>query len=369
MISSKSMRKPQNWQDFESLCKKLWGEIWSCPGIKKNGRLGQNQHGVDVYGLPKGEDAYYGIQCKGKDDYADKVLTTQEIDTEIEKAKSFTPQLKQFIFATTANKDATIEAYIRQKNIESLRSSLFSIDLYSWEDIVELIEENRNVYNWYINDCQYKEAVEISVYPREDTIRPQYYRIMRSYKYSPPSRFTMYPMDLFPDAIVSPFGKSKRDYRWQDIDLIVENTGNVAITDYKLYLYFPQDVVLKLSDKCHYENSMFLSDTVKASINARIDATREVYETDSPTEIHIIPIEKTLVQTDHRSFTLGVKPKDGVSLLSIHWEFKSRDYHQNGRFEIKVEPDYEDKEEVISVERYSDIKETETVIEPKIIEL
>lgn len=35
MQISKSLPKPQNWQDFETLCKKLWGEIWSCPEIKK----------------------------------------------------------------------------------------------------------------------------------------------------------------------------------------------------------------------------------------------------------------------------------------------------------------------------------------------
>jgi hypothetical protein len=49
MKAKKQLRKPENWQDFESLCKKLWGEIWNCPEIKKNGRKGQPQHGVDIY--------------------------------------------------------------------------------------------------------------------------------------------------------------------------------------------------------------------------------------------------------------------------------------------------------------------------------
>jgi hypothetical protein len=40
MEASKSLRRPTSWQDFETLCKKLWGEIWSCPEIKKNGRSG-----------------------------------------------------------------------------------------------------------------------------------------------------------------------------------------------------------------------------------------------------------------------------------------------------------------------------------------
>lgn len=86
----KQLRKPANWQDFESLCKKLWGEIWQVSAeIKKNGRSGQAQAGVDVYAVPKGEAAYWGIQCKRKDDYADARLTRKEVDDEWAKAQRF----------------------------------------------------------------------------------------------------------------------------------------------------------------------------------------------------------------------------------------------------------------------------------------
>ena len=122
MISPTQIQKPANWQDFESLCKKLWGEIWECSdSIKKNGRNGQAQHGVDVYGIPKGENNYYGIQCKGKDEYTHSQLTKDEIDVEIDKAKKFKPSLKKLIFATTANKDAEIEEYVRIKNLTNIK--------------------------------------------------------------------------------------------------------------------------------------------------------------------------------------------------------------------------------------------------------
>lgn len=53
MIAPTQIRPPENWQDFELLCKKLWGEIWNCPDIiKRNGRSGQKQCGVDIYGTP-----------------------------------------------------------------------------------------------------------------------------------------------------------------------------------------------------------------------------------------------------------------------------------------------------------------------------
>ena len=117
MIAPTKMKKPSNWQDFEKLCKLLWGEIWDCEDtIKQHGRQGQNQHGVDVYAYVEKYEGYCGIQCKGKDDYTNAELTETEIDAEIEKALTFEPKLKLLIFATTANKDAKIEAYIRKKD-------------------------------------------------------------------------------------------------------------------------------------------------------------------------------------------------------------------------------------------------------------
>ncbi|WP_339699267.1 hypothetical protein [uncultured Marixanthomonas sp.] len=58
MKISQSLPPPDNWKDFERLCKKLWGEIWDCPEITMNGRNGQNQSGIDISGIPKGEDSY-----------------------------------------------------------------------------------------------------------------------------------------------------------------------------------------------------------------------------------------------------------------------------------------------------------------------
>mgnify|MGYP002866558265 CR=1 FL=1 len=84
MIAPTLINKPSNWQDFEELCKLLWGEIWNCEdSIKRHGRQGQNQHGVDVYAYVEKYNGYCGIQCKGKDDYTNAKLTENEIDEEI----------------------------------------------------------------------------------------------------------------------------------------------------------------------------------------------------------------------------------------------------------------------------------------------
>ena len=155
--------KPENWQDFEELCKVLWGEIWDCAEIKKNGRSGQNQNGVDIYGIPKNEVKYYGIQCKGKDLYTKSILTEKEILNEIEKAKNFKPLLKKLYFATTANKDERIEETVRIKNVEHIENNLFEVHIFCWEDITYLIEQNKRANDWYIKKINFATNFKVKV--------------------------------------------------------------------------------------------------------------------------------------------------------------------------------------------------------------
>ncbi len=142
---------PTNWQDFEELCKRIWENKWGYPDdIKRNGRAGQSQNGVDIYAYVESKKGYCGIQCKGKDNFTNKQMTTAEIDKEINNAKNFTPALKSLTFATTAPKDAKIEEHVRIRNIENIEKGLFSISVFSWEDIVSLIEQYKSVKEWYV---------------------------------------------------------------------------------------------------------------------------------------------------------------------------------------------------------------------------
>jgi hypothetical protein len=181
----KSLPKPENWQDFETLCKKLFGEVWLCKNtIKKNGRNGQNQAGVDVYAKPKGENGFFGIQCKGKDDYLQVKLTKKEILAEIAKAKKFEPPLKVFIIATTANKDVAIEAFIRTEDLKSTQNGGFEILLYDWPDLADLIEDHRETYQWYIDEQKFRQQFECSISFNGEptlTINPVYLRKVTRY--------------------------------------------------------------------------------------------------------------------------------------------------------------------------------------------
>src|SRR5208337_95938 len=108
-LSHLQVPPPKTWQDFETLCCDFWRAIWKDPNAKKNGRQGQEQYGVDVYGNPNQQALWAGVQCKGKDNYTDKKLTEDELRAETDKAKSFIPKLSHFTMATTGPRDAVIQ--------------------------------------------------------------------------------------------------------------------------------------------------------------------------------------------------------------------------------------------------------------------
>lgn len=378
MIAPTQMKKPSNWQDFEKLCKLLWGEIWNCPdSIKRHGRQGQNQHGVDVYAYVDNHKGYCGIQCKGKDDYTNAQLTEDEIDAEIEKAKTFEPALSLLVFATTANKEAKIEGYIRKKNVSNRVLGLFEIDIASWEDIVDQLERYRTTYNWYVNNCQFKDSTDISVTfngKEEITIHPEYVRTTTKYIFRPRTKEEINIRNLFRETglSISPMDnifnkRQKYDKRWCKLNIHIENIGSTVIKSPKFILFFNPEDIEKLDDRVYYCNTFGINDAAKAQINANIDAKREVFQT-YRNVIEYRPKESVFVQKDDRDFTISVIVAKDVSTFQLSWRFLCEDYQKEGFLTINVEPNIEDKIKNIEVENESDVKPDEVIIEPKIIE-
>lgn len=353
MIAPTQIRKPENWQDFERLCTKLWGEIWKCQDtIKRNGRLGQDQNGVDIYGMPDGEDEYYGIQCKGKSDYSKSELTEKEIDEEIENAKKFQPALKQLIFATSANKDAKIETYVRMKNIQHRKSGLFGVDVFAWEDIVSRIEEYRSVWNWYVNNCMYNDASDVKVSFTDNdeiTICPYYVRMHTSYyhKYMPSSPF----VTIKPVEIPSLFNKKKEyDSRWCDVYVKVENIGSTTLEDYKLKISFDGEIEALEVDIKLIED-IWLDMNLRNTVNNQRKAKQEVfYSEEFANEMVCVPLNKVLVEHDTKLFHIRVRPKNLQGESLVHWKFLSRSYTKEGDLRINIEAEIKDeyKEEPVT---------------------
>lgn len=366
----KVIRKPVNWQDFEELCKKIWRYEYECNSIKKNGRQGNNQNGVDVSGFSVKLNGYFGIQCKGKDDYAKTTLTKKEMNAEIQKAKLFKPDLKEFIFTTTANKDAKIEEYIRLKDVESRSNGSFSITLYSWEDLVDFIEMHKPVYDWYVNSIlhanQYQIDVKLSIETDSSSgyyvFRPTYTRqkiINELYMATPVERALFdYNKSLSPLIhIASPSLGEKTEKDGNHVDLKIEitndgtgaflncNFGAEIITDKKIFFI---DYSILGNPVSQY--SEINKKTKKNTFNINVGMSKMFNE--------IIKFPDSIDTT-----------KDLECEFTIHWYFSSEQNSEMYEDDIKciVKPIIEDLPDVIKkVINVSDCGE-KIIVKPKLL--
>ena len=104
------------------------------PNTQQNGRQGQPQHGVDVYGYRnKDVDALVGVQCKKK---FEKPVTESELETELEKALKFEPGISEFILTTTAPRDQAIQTKARllTKKLNDDGRAI-TVAVWGWQDI------------------------------------------------------------------------------------------------------------------------------------------------------------------------------------------------------------------------------------------
>lgn len=365
MESPQTLRRPANWQDFESLCKKLWGEIWNCPEIQKNGRLGQEQNGVDVFGIPFGEVAFYGIQCKGKNEYNNEQFTKKEIDSEILKAMTFEPKLKKLYFATTALNDSKIQAYVRTKNIEHIKTEKFEVHLFSWETIVDLIDENKQTHDWYIKSQNFKskKSVRLSFENNEKEliIEPKFRKTTYIYKqkivqYNPRDRFND---SMFVDLSSIGYSKSKYNHSYSKFEIQIHNTGNDPLEEYKVFLNFDGEIQ-NLSDNNEEGRNI-------ARLIRKYKPNTYLWE-DTMTG-KIIPNDSILVGDDtFRSEDIYLKPFPKEYDIKIEWKLISKDFKDNGELILKVRPNIITESKELHVENPTKLGFREDEIEEYLVD-
>ena len=100
-LASTQIPKPSDEQAFERASVVLWRCLLNDPNVSRNGRRGQRQNGVDIYGIRNSDpDHVVGIQCKLKSD--GHCLTEKEIRGELKNALTFEPDLREYFIITTA---------------------------------------------------------------------------------------------------------------------------------------------------------------------------------------------------------------------------------------------------------------------------
>lgn len=141
---------PTSWDSFEKMCHLLWMDLLDDPKVQFEGRKGQKQNGVDVYGTHAKSKQFYGVQCKGKDNSYKKPLTEKELKAEIKKAKKFSPKLDVFIVATTSPNDVKLQKLARSISAEHKKKKLFEVFVYGWDEMRQRIAASpRTIKEFY----------------------------------------------------------------------------------------------------------------------------------------------------------------------------------------------------------------------------
>lgn len=128
---------PENWDEFEKISLSSLKIKWGSPNLQRNGRQGQSQAGVDIFG----EDdlgRFVGVQCKNNKSEI-KIATVIE---EITKAEQFDPPLSCFYIATTLPNDAPLQREIRLLSVDRVKKNSFPVGIFFWEDIYQELIKN-----------------------------------------------------------------------------------------------------------------------------------------------------------------------------------------------------------------------------------
>src|ERR1044071_9160136 len=97
---------PKSWDEFEDIATDVLRARWATPHVTRNGRSGQAQHGVDIYGRATHlGQRYAGAQCKLVDS-----LSVRELEQIVKDADAFQPALAEFLVMTSVPRDAKLQA-------------------------------------------------------------------------------------------------------------------------------------------------------------------------------------------------------------------------------------------------------------------
>ncbi len=377
MVSPLNIYPPKNWQDFEKLCLKLWGEIWEIPHeIEFNSDNAQGQQGVDIYGPINEGQQYFGIQCKNKKlnliDGEKNRITISDLQIEIEKAKSFKPQLKKLIIATSLPKDQKLEEYIRIESQKNVLDGLFYIQICFWDFFERKIPEFKKVYDWYLNNEEFykKHSIEI-LFKGKETVKkffPKFQRNINHYILKQPEFEDQLKNEIHNllinnqpaseylkiiQSTASPLNLYNQTVDWNQLcwfKLYVKNTGEAVIEDYKIELEFEGNFIEVGAEK----PSVFERQYFKTDIKEYSNSKRDLY---------IKPYEKTLVQSD--SFItdyIYIKPVvGGYEKVNLNWKLLSRDFNCNGTLTIEIDPQYYTVDNNYFVDNQSEVAITENI--------
>lgn len=144
---STRVAKPVNHQDFEERTSVLFRELLNDPNLKRFGRSGQGQEGIDLLGKRDGNPKkVVGVQCKLKGE--GEKLTEDEVKSHVKMALAFKPKLTEYILVTTSPDDAKLDKLAaRLSQQQKSKGRRISIVVWGWETTQSRINEIHSAKN------------------------------------------------------------------------------------------------------------------------------------------------------------------------------------------------------------------------------
>lgn len=139
-ISASRVPPPKTWEEFETITLAASKLRWGHSNFFKNGRQGQRQHGVDIWG--EAHNQMLGVQCKN----TAGSITLAMVKDEIENAESFTPPLNHLYIATTAANDSVLQKEVRRLSRTRAKSGKFRVDILFWNDVADDLAKDDGVF-------------------------------------------------------------------------------------------------------------------------------------------------------------------------------------------------------------------------------
>jgi predicted Zn-dependent protease len=158
-VNPYTINPPESEVAFEHLSLALLKRHWSRPGLERLGKKGEEQFGVDIMDT-LGESPLFAAQCKLKEQW--KSLDPAEIREEVRKAKTFPSKLDHYAILTTGKISGAAQLAIQAINQGHRAAGLFTVELYSWDKITDLIRQYPEIEQQFYGGLRSEEVATVN---------------------------------------------------------------------------------------------------------------------------------------------------------------------------------------------------------------
>lgn len=153
-IAGSQVFPPKAEDEFEDISLSAAKLRWQGSAFFRNGRRGQAQKGVDIFGQVNNQ--MIGIQCKN----TVGGVSEKTVLEEVRNAESFVPPLAALYIATTAKRDENLQEKIRILSADRAAEQKFPVHLLFWDDIVFDLAKDKDEFFKHYPDSRISRPAE-----------------------------------------------------------------------------------------------------------------------------------------------------------------------------------------------------------------